>query len=339
MLSLQPMLQLEHTEYLWALLVLILLVFLFYAHLRWKANIKKQLGNPILIQQLTANYAHKKFKLKIITILIAITATILAATNPRIPNKNNATATNGIDVMIALDVSKSMLSQDEKPTRLDKAKQFIYQLTQNLSNNNIGLVVFAGEAFLQMPLTSDMAAAKIFISNASPGLVNLQGTVVSEALNLCDASLNTKEKKSKAVVLITDGEDHDAKAMEAAKKITEHGAVVYTIGVGSVQGSPIIDAATNEYKRDKDGQTIITKLNEPLLQDLAKATNGNYYTLTNTNQVATSLINDLNKLEKKPISSNGGNINYQSFYMYFLALAIVLLSIEFFISERKLKLA
>jgi Ca-activated chloride channel family protein len=241
--------------------------------------------------------------------------------------------------MIALDVSKSMLSQDEKPTRLDKAKQFIYQLSQNLQNNNIGLIVFAGEAFLQMPLTSDMAAAKIFISNASPDLVNLQGTVVSDALYLCDASLNTKEKKSKAVVLITDGEDHDAKALDAAKKLTEHGAAVYTIGVGSIQGSPILDAVTNEYKRDRDGQTIITKLNETLLKDLAKATNGSYNILDNTATVAATLANELNSLEKKPISSSGGNINYQSFYMYLLAFALVLLSIEFFMSERKLKLA
>ncbi len=333
------MLQLEHTEYLWGVLVLIPLALLFYANLHWKAKLKQQLGNSGLINQLTANYSSKKFKLKNICILVAITAIIVAATNPRKPDKNNSTATNGIDVMIALDVSKSMLSQDEKPTRLDKAKQFIYQLSQNLQNNNIGLIVFAGESFLQMPLTSDMAAAKIFISNASPDLVNLQGTVVSDALYLCDASLNTKEKKSKAVVLITDGEDHDAKAIDAAKKLTEHGAAVYTIGVGSVQGSPILDATTNEYKRDRDGQTIITKLNETLLKDLAKATNGSYYTLDNTANVAATLAAELNSLEKKPISSSGGNINYQSFYMYLLAFAIVLLSIDFFMSERKLKLA
>jgi Ca-activated chloride channel family protein len=333
------MLQLEHTEYLWGLLVLLPLALLFYANLHWKAKKKQQLGNAVLISQLTTNYSSKKFNLKIICILIAIIAIIVAATNPRKPDKNNSTATNGIDVMIALDVSKSMLSQDEKPTRLDKAKQFIYQLSQNLQNNNIGLIVFAGEAFLQMPLTSDMAAAKIFISNASPDLVNLQGTVVSDALYLCDASLNTKEKKSKAVVLITDGEDHDAKALDAAKKLTEHGAAVYTIGVGSIQGSPILDAVTNEYKRDRDGQTIITKLNETLLKDLAKATNGSYNILDNTATVAATLANELNSLEKKPISSSGGNINYQSFYMYLLAFALVLLSIEFFMSERKLKLA
>jgi Ca-activated chloride channel family protein len=333
------MLQLENTEYLWALLVFIPLALLFYANLHWKAKLKQKLGDARLINQLTANYSSKKYILKITVVLLAIAATIIAATNPRSPDKNNSTTTSGIDVMIALDVSKSMLSQDEKPTRLDKAKQFIYQLTQNLQNNNIGLVVFAGEAFLQMPLTSDMAASKIFVSNASPDLVNLQGTVVSDALYLCDASLDTKEKKSKAVILITDGEDHDAKAMDAAKKLTEHGAAIYTIGVGSVEGSPILEAGTNEYKRDKDGQTIITKLNESLLRDLAKATNGSYHALDNTSAVAVSLANELNTLEKKPISSSGGNINYQSFYMYLLALAILLLSIDFFMSERKLRMA
>lgn len=335
MLSLQPMWQFEHSNYLWALLVLIPLAVLLFVLLRWKKNVLKKLGNPQLIQLLTKNHSNKKYQLKIILVLIAIITSIIAISNLRKPDLNNSTASNGIDIMIALDVSKSMLGQDEKPTRLDKAKQFIYQLSNNLHNNNIGLVVFAGEAFLQMPLTNDIAASKIFISNASTDLISVQGTVISDALNLCDASLDTKTKKSKAVILITDGDDHDDKAIEAAKKLAEHGTVLYSIGVGSATGTPIIEAGTNEYKRDKNGATVITKLNETLLTQIAEAANGKFYNLNNTSAIAVELANELNTIEKKPINNNGGNVQFQSFYMYFLGFAILLLLIEFFISEQK----
>lgn len=335
MLSLQSMWQFEHSNYLWALLVLLPLTVLFILVLRYKKNTQKKLGNPQLIAILTNNYAAKKYQLKIVLILIAIAASILALANLRKPDLKNTTASNGIDIMIALDVSKSMLGQDEKPTRLDKAKQFIYELSSKLNNNNIGLVVFAGEAFLQMPLTNDLAASKIFISNASTDLIAVQGTVLSDALKLCNESLDTKTKKSKAVVLITDGDDHDDKAIEAAKLLADNGAVLFTVGVGSLTGSPIIEAGTNEYKRDNNGATVITKLNETLLQEIATATSGKYYFLNNTSTTASNLANELNTIEKKPISNKGGLAQFQIFYMYFLAFAILLLLIEFFISERK----
>lgn len=327
--------QFEHTNYLWALLVLLPLIVLFYLVLRNKKNNLKKLGNPNLVLLLIKNYSAKKYQLKIILILIAIAASILAIANLRKPDLKNTTTSNGIDIMIALDVSKSMLGQDEKPTRLDKAKQFIYQLSNKLSNNNIGLVVFAGEAFLQMPLTNDLAASKIFISNASTDLISVQGTVMSDALKLCNESLDTKTKKSKAVVVITDGDDHDNKAIEAAKILANNGAVVFTVGVGSLTGSPIIEAGTNEYKRDNNGATVITKLNETLLQEIATTTSGKYYYLSNVESTALNLSNELNTIEKKPISSKGGLAQFQSYYMYFLAFTILLLLIEFFISDRK----
>lgn len=315
--------------------MLIPLAILFIMLLRWKKRGLSKLGNAGLIHGLTANHSNKKFQLKIVFIFVAIAASIVALANLRKPNSNNNTTTNGIDVMIALDVSKSMLSQDEKPTRLEKAKQFIYQLSQNIQNNNIGLVVFAGEAFLQMPLTNDIAASKIFIGNASTDLVSVQGTAISDALLLCNTSLDTKTKQSKAVVLITDGDDHDNKAIEAAKQLAEHGAVVYTVGVGSLTGAPIIENGTQEYKRDRNGQTVITKLNESLLKDIAANTNGTYYNLDNVNTVATNVATALNSLQKKPISSNGGTVEFNSWYMYFVAITVVLLVVELFISERK----
>jgi Ca-activated chloride channel family protein len=164
------------------------------------------------------------------------------------------------------------------------------------------LVVFAGEAFLQMPLTNDIAASKIFIGNASTDLVGVQGTAIGDALLLCNASLDTKTKQSKAVVLITDGDDHDNKAIDAAKQLAEQGAVVYTVGVGSLKGAPIIENGTQEYKRDKNGETVITKLNETLLKEIATQTNGNYYTLDNVSTVANNVTTALNSLQKNQLA-------------------------------------
>ncbi|MBC7720397.1 MAG: VWA domain-containing protein [Pedobacter sp.] len=332
------MLQFQNIEFLYGLAMIIPLVGLFFYVLKWKQKKKRLLGDERLVNQLTKNYSHKKYKLKIIGIIIAISLLIISAANLRKPLAVKGSGSKGIDVMIMLDVSKSMLSQDEKPSRLDKAKQLIYQLTNQLQGNRIGFIVFAGQAYLQMPLTADAVATKMFVSNASPDAINVQGTVISDALNLCKASLDVKEKKYKAAILITDGEDHDEKALDAAKALADNGVVLHTIGVGSVEGTPIREAGTNDYKRDISGQTIITKLNQDLLQQLSKETGGTYHHLTNTSEVSNQLVNTLNAMETKAIGNAGGHQDYQSFYIIFLLLALVLLLTESFISEKKLQL-
>ena len=331
------MLQFQNIEFLYGLIVIIPLFGLFFYVLKSKQKKRLLLGDARLVNQLTSNYSHKKYKIKIVAIIIAIGLLIVSAANLRKLLTPTGSATKGIDVMILLDVSKSMLSQDEKPTRLDKAKQLIYQLTNQLQGNRIGLIVFAGQAYLQMPLTADAAATKMFVSNASTDVINVQGTVIGDALKLCNASLDTKERKYKAAILITDGEDHDEQALERVKTLTEAGVVLHTIGVGSVGGTPIMEAGTNDYKRDINGQTIITKLNQDLLQQLSAETGGTYHHLTNTTEVSSQLINTLNTMEKKPIGNAGGFVDYSSFYMLFLAAGIILLLFETFISEKKLQ--
>jgi len=328
----------ENIEFLAGLLCLVPLIMLFFYVLHWKKRVRRKLGDARLVDQLTQNYSPSRYLLKVIIVLIAITFGIIAIANLRKPLRSRGTKANGIDVMIALDVSKSMLSQDEKPSRLDKAKQFINQLTDKLESNRVGLILFAGQAYLQMPLTSDATATKMFVSNASPDLVPLQGTNLSAALQLSDASLDTKEKKYKAVVLITDGEDHEDKALEVAKQLADHGTVLYTVGVGSADGSPITEPGTNEYKRDENGQTIISKLNETLLKQLAQTANGSYFPLNNTSTVADNLIDELNGMEKKTINNAGGYTEYHTYYPFFLGIAVFLLIAEVFIHERKLKL-
>lgn len=329
------MFQFEHTKLLWALLALLPLATLFIYVLKWKQKIKKQLGDERLINTLTNNHSSKNYNIKIVLILAAIALSILGLAGLRKPLPNKDIVANGLDVMIALDISKSMLSADIKPTRLDKAKQFIYQLADNLQNNQVGLVVFAGEAFLQLPLTADVNASKFFISNANTDLVNLQGTNIADALNLCSTALDTKHKTAKVIILITDGETHDDKTTNAVDSLKERGIIVYTIGIGSVEGSPIIEAGTNDYKRDNNGETVITKLNEKLLQKIATETNGSYFHLSDNNSTATDLNTKLSKLDKQPIQSAGIGVLYQTYYLFFVAVAIIILVVEVFISERK----
>ena len=327
--------QFEHIIYLSGLLAVAVLAALFMRVQKWKHKVQQQLGAVRLIQKLINSYSNRNFRLKNILVLVAISMAIIALANLRIPAATGGITANGIDVVFALDISKSMLSQDEKPSRLSKAKLLINQLSEKLENNRVGLVLFAGQAYLQMPLTPDASAARMFVNNASPEMISVQGTVIGDAIQVSDVALNTREKKSKAIILITDGENHDDKAEAAIKQLTEHGTVLFTVGVGSAEGSPIIEPGTNEYKRNIDGETVISKLNEDLLKDLAKAGNGTYYHLNNTTTTANELLNALNTLEKKLIQQGGIQASFFSLYPFFLFVAVALLIIELFISERK----
>ncbi|MBV9962111.1 MAG: VWA domain-containing protein, partial [Parafilimonas sp.] len=200
------MLQFEHTEYLLGLFIILPIAFLFFGVLVWKKKVTKALGDENLVSQLTKNHSVKKFNLKFILITGSLALLIAAIANLRKPEPADKEKKAGIDVMIALDVSKSMWAEDTKPSRLDAAKQFISSLIDRMDDNRVGLVLFAGRAFLQMPLTSDFTVAKLYVTNASPDAVPMQGTVVGDALQLCENSLDTKQKKYKAVVLISDGE-------------------------------------------------------------------------------------------------------------------------------------
>jgi len=315
--------------------VLLPLAALFFYALKWKAGINKKLGDERLIKQLTAGYHHKKYKLKISIVLAAIALGIIALANLRKPVKDNNSAGFGVNVMVALDVSKSMQATDVKPSRLDKSKQFLYDLIDKLNGNKVGLVVFAGNAYVQMPLTADVASSKMFISNASPDFMPVQGTAVARALQVGNGALDTKEKKYKAIVLVTDGETHDAAVTDAITELEEAGTVVYTVGLGSINGSNIIDEATGTVKKDAEGNAVVSKLNEELLQQIATGTNGKYVFLSNTRETATDLANNINAMEKTGFGNAGNATNYFSLMPIILAVVIALLIAELFISERR----
>jgi Ca-activated chloride channel family protein len=240
----------------------------------------------------------------------------------------------GIDVMIALDVSKSMLAQDVQPDRLQRARLLVTRLIDRLQNDRVGLVLFAGRAYLQMPLTSDHSAAKMYVNTASTQSVPTQGTVIAEALTTCNNAFDEKQKKYKAVILITDGEDHDENAMEIAGKMVEEGVVIHTVGVGSTSGSQIIDPDTKELKRAEDGTPVVSRLNEKELINLASKGNGTYQVLVETDAAVKKILEQINTMEKRSVTDKS-LIQYRSFFQWFLALALILLIAELVVPERK----
>jgi len=331
------MLQFEHTEYLLGLFIILPIAFLFFGVLVWKKKVTKALGDENLVSQLTKNHSVKKFNLKFILITGSLALLIAAIANLRKPEPADKEKKAGIDVMIALDVSKSMWAEDTKPSRLDAAKQFISSLIDRMDDNRVGLVLFAGRAFLQMPLTSDFTVAKLYVTNASPDAVPMQGTVVGDALQLCENSLDTKQKKYKAVVLISDGEDHDPHSTAVLQQLSDNGVIVYTVGVGSVDGAPIMEPGSNTYKTDINGQTVISKLNEGELMQIAQKTGGNYQHLDNAEMTSNKVAQALNGMEKKAIESNSNVKQYASFYYFFALIALLILVAEIFIPETKRK--
>src|SRR5579862_177194 len=327
----------QHTEYLAGLPAIILLVLLFIFILRWKKLTVRRIGDTRLVKRLMKNYSPIKFLIKFAVVVLAFAAIVVGAANPQQPGKSENVNRNGVDVMVVLDVSKSMLATDVKPSRLEKAKQLLSKLLDKLQNDRVGLVLFAGRAYMQMPLTIDHGAARMYIQEASPEVVPTQGTVIADALQMANAAFDSKEKKYKTILLISDGEDHDPNAAKVAQTLAQNGVVINTVGIGSPEGTTIIDPETKEIKRDAQGQTVISKLNEAELQQLATTTNGIYLRLDNMDDALITLSQQIDSIEKKSLSDSEFT-DYNSYFQFVLAAALLLLLIEFILPERKMKL-
>ncbi|MEO6221000.1 MAG: VWA domain-containing protein [Ginsengibacter sp.] len=302
--------------------------------MRWKNKAAKKIGDPLLVKQLTVNFSSKKFILKFILFSAAFALCAIAVAGLVIADDTQKVNRKGIDIIFALDVSKSMLAQDIKPNRLERAKQVVTHIINSSPDDRIGIVVFAGRAYLQMPVTIDHAAAKMYLASASPDDIPTQGTVISQALKMSGAALNPKDKTYKAIILLSDGEDHDKDALKVVKELTGAGIIVNTIGIGSSQGAPITDPETNTYKTDEQGNMIISKLNEEELSNIAMNGNGIYQHYSSTEDVASNIKSKLSGMGATIISDKSFD-SFQQFFQYFLALAILLLIIEFFVSEKK----
>ncbi len=322
----------ENPEYLIALAAIPIMLLLFFLLLRWKRKAEKRIGDPGLVKQLIKGFSPALFNFKFFLIVIAFALCAFAVAGLVKPEGTQKINSTGIDVMIALDVSNSMLADDIKPNRLERAKQIVGKIIDKLNDNRIGLVIFAGRAYVQMPITTDHSAAKMYLSAVSPDDIPTQGTVISQALKTCYAAFNTKEKKYRSIILITDGEDHDEEAIKVTRQLAEDGVMINTIGIGSPQGALIRDKETNEYKKDENGNDVITRLNEAELKTIAQNGNGLYQLFTTTDEVADNIQRKLSGLGQTTVSEKAFP-NYKNYFWYFLAAALFLLVIETFIPE------
>ncbi len=329
--------QFQYKIFAWLFLAIPVLILLFIGLL--KKKVIKRIGDKRLVKALISNYSSKRFTSKFIFLSLAFALGVAAVINPRKPGGSEGINRKGIDVAIALDVSKSMLATDLQPSRLERAKQFITKLMNEMPNDRIALVLFAGKAYLQMPLTVDHGAAAMYISSASPDAVPQQGTVISDALNMSARAFDNTDRRFKAVVLISDGEDQDEEAINTAKKLADQGVMINTIGIGSTEGSEIIDPATGEAKKDPEtGATVISKLNEDELKQIAEKTNGIYIHLQNNDEALSSLQKQLSQIERKAFG-DVSLINFKTYYLWLAAAMFILLLAENFIPERKKKAA
>jgi Ca-activated chloride channel homolog len=332
------MFRFQYIEYLIGLAAIPLLAGLFYLVLTWKKNTKKKIGNEKLVNELIQSYSSKNFLVKFVLATLALGLIIGGIANPQRPGEMENVNRKGVDIALAMDVSKSMLAEDIKPNRLERARQVVYKLMDRLPDDRIALVLFAGRAYMQMPLSTDHATARMYIQQAGPEAVPTQGTIISEALRMSNTAFNSKERKYKSIILITDGEDHDPQAVQLAQQLVTEGVMINTIGIGSPAGAPIIDPVTREYKKNEYGSTIITKLNEAVLQQLAAVTKGVYVRLDNVDAAVDKIVAQLRTIEQTALEDSAFR-DYKNYFQWLLAAALALLLIEFFFPERKLNMA
>jgi Ca-activated chloride channel homolog len=323
----------QYPEAFWLLLLIPLIVLLFIGYRLWKRRMIRRIGEKRLVERLIANHSRKKEFWKLVLILLTVGLGCIALANPRTPDKMSEESRNGIDVLIALDVSNSMLATDVPPSRLDNAKQLLRMMVDKMPNDRIGLLLIAGHGYLQMPLSTDHEAAKMFINTAAPGVVPEQGTSIGDALEKAEFAFDDSPR-FKTIVLVTDGETHDENAMEVAKRLAKRGIMINTIGIGSASGATIIDTATHAAKTDEQGNVVISRLNEQLLKDLAAISNGRYINLSQPEVAINDLLDQYKNVQRKALPDEN-SLNYISFYWWFLLPMLLLLGFEMFVPDRK----
>jgi len=334
------MFRLAHPQFLYLLLFIPLLVMLFVYARRRKKKALAVFGDLNLVMRLIPEYSGPREILKFIIWSLAWILIVIGMADPQTGSKLEKIKRKGVDMVFALDVSNSMMAQDITPNRLERAKQAIIHLLGKLENDRVGLVIFGGKSYIQMPLTTDYSATRLFLSNINPGMVPIQGTAIGDAIET-SASVFGNTKQSKAIIIITDGENHEDDAIEAAKTAAGKGFRVYTIGIGLPEGAPIPIYSGNTqigYKKDASGITVITRINEPMLQDIAKAGRGIFVRANNSQSGVQEVFDQINKLEKAEYNEAFFS-DYEDRFQFFLLAALILILGEVLIADRKGRLA
>jgi len=325
-----------HQEFLWLLAILPVMIAVYLWYVWSKQKALKKFGDPALLKELIPDASMARIHIKFIVILLSVGLLITALAGPQFGSKIREVKRKGIEIMIALDVSNSMKARDIEPNRLERAKRAISQLVDKLSDDKIGLIVFAGEAYTQLPITSDYVSAKLFLNSISPQIVPTQGTAIGAAIDLAIKSFTPQFVGNKVLIVITDGENHEDDAAGAAANAAEQGIIVHTIGMGLPKGALIPDFSNGQkgYKKDNRGNTIVTKLDEPMLQKIAQAGKGIYIRANNTQVGLNTLFNEVDKMEKTEMESQI-YADYDEKFQYFIGLGLLLLFLDFVILERK----
>ena len=328
------MFRFEEPTYLYLLLLLPLLAALFlYSNYRRRRAIKK-FGDPELMAQLMPDASKYRPDVKFWIVFVAIGLFAVLLARPQFGSRLETVKRQGIEVIIALDISNSMLAEDVQPSRLQKAKRLVSQLVDKMENDKVGMIVFAGDAFTQLPITSDYISAKMFLETIDPSLISKQGTALGAAINLSTRSFTPMEGVGRTVILITDGENHEDGALEAAKAAVEKGIQINVLGVGMPEGAPIPIPGSNDYRRDREGNVVVTKLNEQMCQEIAQVGQGIYVRVDNSNAAQIAITKEINKLAKADVETQV----YTEFNEQFQAIAwiiLLLLLVEMLILERK----
>ncbi|MBP8023095.1 MAG: VWA domain-containing protein [Paludibacter sp.] len=330
------MFRFAHPEYLFLLLIVPLLVGLFiYTRIQKKRKLQL-FGDPALLASLMPNVSFLRPRFKFYMQLTAVILMIVVMAQPQFGTKEEKQEKKGIEVMIALDVSNSMMAQDIQPARLDKAKMVLSKLVDGMTNDKVGLVVFAGDAYIQLPITADYVSAKMFMSSISPALVPRQGTAIGSAIDLCIKSFGEKSDVSRAIIVITDGENHEDDAVGAAKLAAENGIVVHVVGMGKPEGAPIPVDGTMSFRKDKEGNVVVSKLNEDMCRSIATAGGGTYVRADNQNSAYRVVSKELDNLAKSKLETRVFS-DYNEQFQSFALLALILLFFDSFIFDRRNK--
>tara|TARA_R110002020_G_scaffold133702_2_gene298272 strand:+ start:25 stop:1074 length:1050 start_codon:yes stop_codon:yes gene_type:complete len=328
---------LDQPVYFYVLFAIPAIVVVFLLLMVWKKTVQKRFVDKELLKKLSPNRSLFKSVLKVLVLCLAIACLSLALVNPKIGTKLETVKREGVDIVFALDVSKSMLAEDIAPNRLEKAKQLITQIINGLAGDRIGIIGYAGSAFPQVPITSDFSSAKLFLSGMNTDMVSSQGTAITQAIEMAQTFYDDEEQTNRVLFIISDGEDHEGNFSTIAEEAAEKGIRIFTIGVGTLEGGPIPikeNGVLQYYKRDQNNEQVITRLGEETLKEIAKTANGEYIDGSNTKVVVDQVKAILNGMDKKEFEAKQFT-DFKDQFQWFLAGALFLLVLDVFLLERQ----
>ena len=328
---------LEEKIYFWLLLAIPFMVMLYAMLIFWKKRTQRKFADKELLKKLSPNRSTSKGILKILVLSLAVACFVIALVNPKIGTKLETVKREGVDVVFAVDVSKSMLAEDIAPNRLEKSKQLVTQIINNLASDRVGIIAYAGSAFPQLPITTDYAAAKMFLQSMTTDMISSQGTAINEAIELATTYYNDQDQTNRVLFIISDGEDHQGEIEDIAEKAAEQGIEIYTIGVGTTKGGPIPikrNGVIQNYKKDQSGETVITRLNEETLKEIAEVADGQYIEGNVTREVTEKVTEVLQNMEKKEFESKQV-ADFKDQFQWFLGLGLAFLLLDILLLERR----